>query len=67
MLDAEAVLVAGSLSKQDIETVKLTASTATGCGYCAAAHRTCPKITESTFERVKYGFTTERSYHMLWW
>jgi hypothetical protein len=29
--------------------------------------RVCPKITESTFERVKYGFTTEQSYHMLWW
>src|SRR5258708_2200653 len=29
--------------------------------------RACPKITESTFERVKYGFTTEQSYHMLWW
>jgi hypothetical protein len=29
--------------------------------------RTCPEIIESTFERVKYGFTTELSYHMLWW
>jgi hypothetical protein len=29
--------------------------------------RACPKITESTFERVKYGFTTKQSYHMLWW
>jgi multiple sugar transport system substrate-binding protein len=31
------------------------------------ALRTCPEIIESTFERVKYGFTTELSYHMLWW
>jgi AhpD family alkylhydroperoxidase len=38
MLDAEAVLAAGSLSKQDIETVKLTVSATTGCGYCVAAH-----------------------------
>ena len=44
MLDAEAVLVAGSLSKQDIETVKLTVSTATGCGYCAAAHSLLGKL-----------------------
>src|ERR1700722_5888864 len=28
--------------------------------------RACPKITESNFERVKYGFTTAQSYHMLW-
>ena len=38
VLDAEAVLAAGSLSKQDIETVKLTVSAATGCDYCVAAH-----------------------------
>jgi hypothetical protein len=39
------------------------------CGALFGANflRTCPKITESTFERVEYGFTTERSYHMLWW
>ena len=29
--------------------------------------RACPEISESTFERVKYGFTTDFSYHMLWW
>src|SRR5271168_4294997 len=29
--------------------------------------RTCPEISESTFDRVRYGFTTEFSYHMLWW
>ena len=29
--------------------------------------RACPEITESTFDRVKYGFTTGFSYHMLWW
>jgi hypothetical protein len=29
--------------------------------------RTCPEIIESTFERVKYRFTTVQSYHMLWW
>jgi imidazolonepropionase-like amidohydrolase len=29
--------------------------------------RTCQEISESTFERMKYGFTTVSSYHMLWW
>jgi hypothetical protein len=29
--------------------------------------RTRQEIIESTFERVRYGFTTEYSYHMLWW
>ena len=28
--------------------------------------RTCQEIIESTFERVKCGFTTRFSYHMLW-
>ena len=28
--------------------------------------RICQEITESTFERVRYGFTTVCSYHMLW-
>src|SRR5438270_6632215 len=32
-----------------------------------AVIRTCPEIIESTFERVKYRFTTEYLYHMLWW
>jgi hypothetical protein len=25
------------------------------------------EISESTFERVKHGFTTQSSYHILWW
>jgi hypothetical protein len=27
--------------------------------------RICQEISESTFERIKYGFTTASSYHML--
>jgi hypothetical protein len=27
--------------------------------------RRCQEISESTFERIKYGFTTDASYHML--
>src|SRR5260370_26873091 len=37
MLDAEAVLAAGSLSNQDVETVKLIVSPAPGAAYCAPA------------------------------
>jgi hypothetical protein len=33
----------------------------------ARALRACPKITESTFDRVQFWFTTVFSYHMLWW
>jgi uncharacterized peroxidase-related enzyme len=44
ILDAEGVLAAGSLSKQDVETVKLVVSAATGCDYCAAAHSFLGKL-----------------------
>jgi uncharacterized peroxidase-related enzyme len=44
MLDAEAALAAGSLSKQDVETVKLIVSAATGCDYCVAAHSLLGKL-----------------------
>ncbi|MBV7481409.1 carboxymuconolactone decarboxylase family protein [Bordetella sp. BOR01] len=38
VLNAEGVAAAGSLSKQDLETIKLAVSTQTGCDYCEAAH-----------------------------
>jgi uncharacterized peroxidase-related enzyme len=38
MLDAEEVLNNGTLSKQEIETIKLLVSELTGCDYCVAAH-----------------------------
>ena len=44
ILDAEAVLSAGSLGKQDVETVKLVVSAATGCDYCLAAHSLLGKL-----------------------
>ena len=43
-LDAEAVLAAGSLGKQDVETVKLVVSSATKCDYCVAAHSLLGKL-----------------------
>jgi uncharacterized peroxidase-related enzyme len=44
VLQADAVLAAGSLSKQDQETIKLAVSSATGCDYCEAAHTMLGKM-----------------------
>jgi hypothetical protein len=38
-----------------------------GAGVESASLRARPEISESTFERVKHGFTTQSSYHILWW
>lgn len=44
MLQVDAVLAAGTLSKQDIETIRLAVSAATGCDYCEAAHSLLGKM-----------------------
>jgi uncharacterized peroxidase-related enzyme len=44
VLDADAALAAGALSKKDIETIKLVVSVATGCDYCVAAHSLQAKL-----------------------
>ena len=44
MLNADAVLAAGSLSRQDQETIKLAVSAAVGCDYCEAAHSLLAKL-----------------------
>jgi AhpD family alkylhydroperoxidase len=44
MLRADAVLAAGSLSRQDQETIKLAVSAAVGCDYCEAAHSLLAKL-----------------------
>jgi len=44
MLQADAVLAGGTLAKQDIETIKLAVSAATGCDYCEAAHSLLGKM-----------------------
>lgn len=44
MLHADAVLAAGSLSRQDQETIKLAVSAAVGCDYCEAAHARLGKM-----------------------
>src|SRR5258708_18984127 len=44
ILQADGVLAAGALSKQDQETVKLIVSEVAGCDYCAAAHSVLGKL-----------------------
>lgn len=44
ILQADAVLAAGSLSKQEQETIKLAVSAAVGCDYCEAAHSLLGKL-----------------------
>lgn len=43
-LAAEGALAAGSLGKQDLETIKLLVSEQTGCDYCVAAHSLLGKM-----------------------
>lgn len=45
ILQADAVLASGSLSKQDQETIKLVISEVVGCEYCVAAHSLLGKLT----------------------
>ena len=45
VLQADGVLAAGSLSKQDQETIKLVVSEVAGCDYCVAAHSMLGKMT----------------------
>ncbi len=44
ILNADAILAAGSLSKQELEVIKLAVSAAVGCDYCEAAHATLSKL-----------------------
>lgn len=44
ILAVDGVLAAGSLGKQDQETIKLVVSTVSGCDYCVAAHSMLGKL-----------------------
>ncbi|WP_109127117.1 carboxymuconolactone decarboxylase family protein [Dyella sp. C11] len=44
VLQADGVLAAGTLTKQDQETIKLTVSEVAGCDYCVAAHSLLGKM-----------------------
>lgn len=44
MLQADGALSAGTLSKQDRETIKIVVSQVGGCDYCVAAHSAIGKM-----------------------
>ena len=53
VLLADSVLAAGSLSRKDLETIRLVVSEAAGCDYCVAAHSMLGKMAGLTSEDVK--------------
>ncbi|CAB3799420.1 hypothetical protein LMG28614_04962 [Paraburkholderia ultramafica] len=60
-LNAEGALASGSLSKQDLETIKLLVSEQTGCDYCVAAHFMLGKmsgLSPETLKQIRAGQAT---------
>ncbi|CAM3712894.1 Carboxymuconolactone decarboxylase-like domain-containing protein [Bordetella sputigena] len=60
-LSAEAVLARASLSRQDLETIKLLVSELSGCDYCLAAHTMLAKmagLAPETLPRIRAGEAT---------
>ena len=53
VLNAEAVLGAGTLSKQEVETIKLAVSELTACDYCVAAHTMIGRMTGLSREALR--------------
>jgi uncharacterized peroxidase-related enzyme len=61
VLNAEGALAGGSLSKQDLETIKLVVSELTGCDYCVAAHAMLGKmagLSAEAINRIRAGEST---------
>jgi uncharacterized peroxidase-related enzyme len=61
VLQADGVLAAGTLSKQDQETIKLIVSEVAGCDYCVAAHSLLGKMTglkPETLKQIRTGQPT---------
>lgn len=61
ILNADAVLASSSLSKKDVETIKLVVSVATGCDYCIAAHSVIGQMTglsEDVVKNLRLGLPT---------
>ncbi len=61
VLQVESVLAAGTLSKQDQETVKLLVSEVAGCDYCVAAHSLLGKLTglaPEVLKQIRLGLPT---------
>jgi AhpD family alkylhydroperoxidase len=53
VLQTDSVLAAGSLSKQELETIKRVVSAAAGCDYCVAAHSLLGKMAGLTPEALR--------------
>ncbi|WP_027820085.1 carboxymuconolactone decarboxylase family protein [Paraburkholderia bannensis] len=53
ILGVEAVLAGGSLTKPDIEAIKLAVSEVAGCDYCVAAHTLAGKFAGLSPEAMK--------------
>jgi len=61
LLNVEAVIGAGMLSKPDVETIKLAVSEVAGCDYCLAAHTLAGKfagLAPETMKAVRAGDAT---------
>jgi uncharacterized peroxidase-related enzyme len=61
ILGVEAVIGAGTLSKQEVEAIKLAVSEVVGCDYCVAAHTLVGKMTglaPETMKQVRAGEPT---------
>lgn len=61
VLGAEGAIATGSLSKQDVETIKLLVSELTGCDYCVAAHVMLGKmagLSPDTVRQIRAGQPT---------
>jgi uncharacterized peroxidase-related enzyme len=61
ILGVEAVIAAGTLSKQEVEAIKLAVSEVAGCDYCVAAHTLAGKFagfTPETMKQVRAGAAT---------
>jgi uncharacterized peroxidase-related enzyme len=61
ILQADEVLVNGSINKQDLEIIKLVVSIEAGCDYCVAAHSLIGKMTgldPLLLKRIRHGEST---------
>jgi uncharacterized peroxidase-related enzyme len=66
VLNAEGALAAGSLSKKDLEIIKLAVSELTGCDYCVAAHVMLGKmvgLSSDALVKVRKGEATGDAKH----
>lgn len=61
LLDVESLIAAGTLSKPDVEAIKLAVSEVAGCDYCLAAHTLAGKfagLAPETMKAVRAGNAT---------